>query len=1466
MSDISHGENIVLHIRYTEPIIVNGWRAETDTITFDDEEQLEQYIDGNRAFDYLDNAIRKKDNEILLYAEYSNGKREYYNEKEELKFMDFKEKVINAMKEAGYEFDDIDSSDNRLVFRGDYGSQMDFPSYEEAGEWLDGVVFDDPDVSDRVEQVMHPERFNDFQIETDDLRVFYSYQTKEIYEDLMSDPNRKIAFGTEINGGFNGDCYFTYTDTTKMRNDWREIANITERQGNEREAFLAYALSDRGGIVEVAVESTSDYTNADFNNGFRLVTVDENEGRVVPYGEKVFNTRNEAIKEIIDSPNLVERSYDDVIHKAGDLMTKYSLYGKPAFFKIYPREDGWDNVLNDWRSESKRDYKVYEEADKWVLYRDFNDLPMDMREPARQLQNALDKAGEVKYYDHRFDFHHTADELFEQVKNNYIDNVDALAKISEILRSENRNDDADLVNLYIDEINEAKEHDDYNVARMKIDFIGSREYGRSTGGGLDDFTLNEDADGRSSLTVFYEPSNDTVLISVNELSADSEGTGATSIPLNEFLKYSRDDFDRTVGEIISYGMERTETEKEEDRILEDNEVKEFVTNERNKDMENSHGENEVVVGGNEQDKKTVSQKVGRDSLSPQTKDRQDKVNELRNKIKDGVEAVRNEDGYKAWLKTRSHNFINKYSFNNIMLVAFQKPDASTVMGYEQWKEYGRQVKAGIKGVNILVPMMYSEKSEGNLCRDICAKLSSEIQKGNNPASYRLPNTDLTFSATKGSPQIRMSLRGKEWVLQNRSELNAFLQKNVIGKTPRYYNPQSVFDVTDTYTPSVLAMKRGFSENEVIKGKGENVPITNDEGKVLAKAVWSKDANAPKGYDFVEQSEIGKGTWELVSAPDGEPVKTSSKSKDEYLVLNSDERKNRFKDTLEMRVVAKDEKNLSLLFNALKAVSEDKGVPVKIVSKESEEWGTSKEANGYYHKPQGVELAQFPKGYIVIPTELMNENMAHAVKTLFHECTHADLHNNVQKLESEMGQPVSRAMKETQAESVAFMACEAYGIDSSDYSFKYLATWANDAELKDFTDSLKVIDREAKQLVDEVNAKLDEMGYSRDFKELPKDPLSNDAVNQKASEIVGSINELNAKVEMMKNQIEALDNEVKTTQNADKAEIVADKAEIVTAMKNNIVKITDEISNQIKLVGELENAQTRVEQNNVLDKLTASNNRVDDLMMAHGSLEDSLKTISVRNKEGLHEQFLGNSLSTLNKMSKEYDELKNLSSVQKQYIAKSPYVKEALAPLLNVNPKEFVAKVAERAENAMNIASKTGMFVEVVSCKASTEPAVFLGGELAHPKVANKIVGEAEKQIRSMKAQRDFQPNTNASIAVYSLTKNKNISCYVANLKIGDGTQLSLSDYLHKVAPQKKDLLEDFDKATKERGAKDKLISSHTEFSHGEKSEQDDKTVTMETAMEQIKSEREKIESETPRHENNQQEADKGKNKKERGKE
>ena len=71
----NHGENenITLHIKYQEPINKNNFIVWTDTITFGSQEELNKYVNGEAAYDVLDNSVMRKDNEILLYAEYENG-------------------------------------------------------------------------------------------------------------------------------------------------------------------------------------------------------------------------------------------------------------------------------------------------------------------------------------------------------------------------------------------------------------------------------------------------------------------------------------------------------------------------------------------------------------------------------------------------------------------------------------------------------------------------------------------------------------------------------------------------------------------------------------------------------------------------------------------------------------------------------------------------------------------------------------------------------------------------------------------------------------------------------------------------------------------------------------------------------------------------------------------------------------------------------------------------------------------------------------------------------------------------------------------------------------------------------------------------------------------------------------------------------------------------------------------------
>lgn len=77
-----------------------------------------------------------------------------------------------------------------------------------------------------------------------------------------------------------------------------------------------------------------------------------------------------------------------------------------------------------------------------------------------------------------------------------------------------------------------------------------------------------------------------------------------------------------------------------------------------------------------------------------------------------------------------------------------------------------------------------------------------------------------------------------------------------------------------------------------------------------------------------------------------------------------------------------------------------------------------------------------------------------IKTMIHEVAHAMLHNN--DFMKRNGEGKDQLTKETEAESIAFTVCSALGIDTSDYSFPYIASWASGKELKELKDSMDTI--------------------------------------------------------------------------------------------------------------------------------------------------------------------------------------------------------------------------------------------------------------------------------------------------------------------------------------------------------------------------------------------------------------------------
>ena len=70
-----------------------------------------------------------------------------------------KDQLVAAMEAAGYTLDTLESTGDNLRFYGANGNILTMGGWHECEEWLNGVVFDDPQVSDRVEIILHPERF-----------------------------------------------------------------------------------------------------------------------------------------------------------------------------------------------------------------------------------------------------------------------------------------------------------------------------------------------------------------------------------------------------------------------------------------------------------------------------------------------------------------------------------------------------------------------------------------------------------------------------------------------------------------------------------------------------------------------------------------------------------------------------------------------------------------------------------------------------------------------------------------------------------------------------------------------------------------------------------------------------------------------------------------------------------------------------------------------------------------------------------------------------------------------------------------------------------------------------------------------------------------------------------------------------------------------------------------------------------
>lgn len=192
----------------------------------------------------------------------------------------------------------------------------------------------------------------------------------------------------------------------------------------------------------------------------------------------------------------------------------------------------------------------------------------------------------------------------------------------------------------------------------------------------------------------------------------------------------------------------------------------------------------------------------------------------------------------------------------------------------------------------------------------------------------------------------------------------------------------------------------------------------------------KDTGLPvldkNGKPVTEEVEVKIPAFKVVSVFD-----VSQTSGKELPTLGADELKG-------------DVKDFEKFFDALKSIAP---VPVNF---EEIKGG----AKGYFDKEKNI----------IAINEGMSETQT--VKTAIHEITHSLLHNRNLTV-SDLDKPKDRNTEEVEAESVAYTVCQHFGIDTSEYSFAYVASWGSGKDVPELKASLETIRATANDIINKL---------------------------------------------------------------------------------------------------------------------------------------------------------------------------------------------------------------------------------------------------------------------------------------------------------------------------------------------------------------------------------------------------------------
>ena len=298
----------------------------------------------------------------------------------------------------------------------------------------------------------------------------------------------------------------------------------------------------------------------------------------------------------------------------------------------------------------------------------------------------------------------------------------------------------------------------------------------------------------------------------------------------------------------------------------------------------------------------------------------------------------------------------------------------------------------------------------------------------------------------------------------------FTGNNYKGKSQK----ERIQEITEQLEAGVIAVFESDAYKAYLKcmSKFHNYSLNN----TLLIALQRPDASLVAGYNAWKKDhgrQVRKGEKGIkIIAPCKYKVELDEKDDDgnqkvaEYTgfkvatVFDYSQTEGRELPSVGVNELTGDVSDYRKLFNALTEIC-----PVQIYSEDIEGG-----AKGYYSDADRK---------IVIKSGM---SQLQTIKTMIHEMAHEKLHA---KENLDKDHPVDRRTKDVEAESVAYTICQHYGLDSSDYSFTYVARWSSGKDTKELKASLERIRSAADDMITGIDKSLEKQA-KRETQRISRD--------------------------------------------------------------------------------------------------------------------------------------------------------------------------------------------------------------------------------------------------------------------------------------------------------------------------------------------------------------------------------------------